>query len=611
MESTGGLRPARTSVLLVGILLVWAIIYLPGLFRPALLDDADSVHAEAAREILERNDWVTLHVNGLRYLEKAPFMYWCIAGSFRLFGVSEWSARLPLSLGVLALLLATFSLGRRFGNARAGFYAALILATAFGTYIFTRILIPDVLVALWLTLGLDFFLRGVHQEHPSRAACWGLAAAAALGVLNKGLIGLAFPAVIAGIFLILTGRLRHVVRMRLLSSAALFLAIAAPWHILAGLRNPGQGAAKGFFWFYFVNEHFLRYLNQRVPRDYDTVPLLVFWALLLLWLLPWSVFLGPALAQIPRRPRAFRADQDGPDRFALFLGIWGGVILLFFTFSTRQEYYTVPALPALALLAGVWLARESEAPVQSALCRRGRQCSALLFAIGAAAFVTTLLLVSASAPVPPEADIADLLTRNPDKYALSLGHFFDLTPEALGAFHLPLLGTGAALLIGTGLSWLLRRRGAAAGGNLALAAMMVGVLFCSHRALLVFEPVLSSRDLARAIEKEYRPGEIIAIHGEYEGGSTLNFYTRRQVHILNGRRANLWYGSLFPDAPGIFHDDVSMAQLWEGPQRVYLWTEEHRRAEALRRIPAERVYPLARSGGKLVLSNRPPVWQGE
>src|ERR1700693_4390516 len=132
------------SIAIIGLL--WAAIYLSGMFTPALLDDADSVHAEAAREMVLRHDWVTLHVNGIRYLEKAPLMYWGVAASYSLFGVSDWSTRLPLILGVLALLVATYVLGSQSYGARGGFYSALVLGTALGPYLFTRFLIPDILV---------------------------------------------------------------------------------------------------------------------------------------------------------------------------------------------------------------------------------------------------------------------------------------------------------------------------------------------------------------------------------------------------------------------------------------------------------------------------------
>ncbi|HEU5337240.1 MAG TPA: glycosyltransferase family 39 protein, partial [Terriglobales bacterium] len=373
---------ARTYILL--IVAVWAAIYVSSIFQPALLDDADSVHAEAAREMVLRHDWVTLHIDGIRYLEKAPLLYWGMAASFKAFGVSDWSARLPLALGVLALLLCTFRLGRRIFGLEGGLYSALALGACFGIYIYTRFQIPDVLVALWLTLGFDFFLQGLEESPPSRLACWGLAAATALNVLTKGLIGLVFPGAIILAFLLLTGNLRHLARMHLLSSTVVFLAIAAPWHILAALHNPTQGHVRGFLWFYFVNEHFLRYLNERVPRDYGTVPLGVFWALLLLWLAPWSAFLPQAVRAIPLRWRKLQSGLTARERGNLLFLVWAAVIMVFFSFSTRQEYYNLPALPAIALLVGGWLERESSSPAGSRERRAGRISSMALFAIGVA-----------------------------------------------------------------------------------------------------------------------------------------------------------------------------------------------------------------------------------
>ena len=154
--------PAPRHALCVAlVVLLWLVLYLPGLWTPPLLDDADSVHAEAAREMMLRHDWSTPYVNGLRYLEKAPLLYWGMAASYELFGATDWAARLPLALGVLALLLATYAIGRRHFDEAAGLYAALALGLSFGPYIYTRILIPDILVALWLTLGLHCFLLGL------------------------------------------------------------------------------------------------------------------------------------------------------------------------------------------------------------------------------------------------------------------------------------------------------------------------------------------------------------------------------------------------------------------------------------------------------------------
>ncbi|HMK24330.1 MAG TPA: glycosyltransferase family 39 protein, partial [Terriglobales bacterium] len=205
--------PASSRSLLI-LVFLWGIIYFASSFTPALLDDVDSVHAEAAREMLTRHDWVTLYTNGYRYLEKAPLMYWGIATSYSVFGVADCSTRLPLILGVLATLLATYGLGRYAYGESGGLWSGVALATAIGPFIFTRFLIPDVLVGLWLTIGYYFFLRSLDEEPPSRTSCWGFAATCALNVLTKGLIGLVFPAGAIGLYLLLTGNLRHILKLR-------------------------------------------------------------------------------------------------------------------------------------------------------------------------------------------------------------------------------------------------------------------------------------------------------------------------------------------------------------------------------------------------------------
>ena len=278
------------------LLLLWVVFYASfTLFVPPLLDDADSVHAEVAREMLVRHDWVTLYANGIRYLEKAPILYWSMAASFGLLGVSTAAARLPIALTVLGLALALEGFARRAcGSARAGLYAGLILLSSFGIFIFSRLLLPDVDVCLWLTLAMLCFWATEQQETPNSWACWGFAACCAINVLTKGLIGIVFPVLIVLVYLLLTrnvprgtlrGTLSRLGQLHPWSSLLVFLLLAAPWHVLIALANPMQGHpgglsfvqghwsvplptdgnVHGWLWFYFVNEQVLRYLNLRVP----------------------------------------------------------------------------------------------------------------------------------------------------------------------------------------------------------------------------------------------------------------------------------------------------------------------------------------------------------
>jgi len=583
---------------IVTILIFWAAIYFAGIFTPPLLDDVDTIHAEAAREMVVRHDWVTLYTDGIRYLEKAPLMYWGVAASYELFGIHDWSTRLPLMLGMLGLLFATYFVGSRAYGERGGFYSALVLATSLGPYIFTRFQIPDVMVGLWLTLSALFFLRSLEQETPSRWVCWGFAATCALNVLTKSLIGLVFPIGSILLYLLLTGNLRHILKLRLLSSILVFLAIAAPWHILAAIRNPGQGAVKGFLWFYFVNEQFLRYLGKRVPAGYDTVPLLIFWGLTILWLAPWMFFLPQSLLQIPLRLREIRRHMTRAQRGRLFFLIWAGVTIGFFTFSTRQEYYTIPAIPALALLVGGWLAREAASPEPE--YRASRISSWAFFAVVVAGSALGIALLIASKAPAPGADLADLLQKNPQDYDFSLGHFLDLTPEALGMFRPQLIAAITSLLLGAALNLWLRFRRKPQIANLVLACMMVGLLSCVHSAFAKFSPILSSHQLAMAIQKYYSPGDTILIDGQYHQASTLNFYLKTPVQVLHEPSGNLWYGAKFPDAPDVFETPSSLAEVWSGSDTVFLWTDQ----ENPRELAALPHYVLARSGGKSIFTNR-------
>ena len=434
----------------------------------------------------------------------------------------------------------------------------------------------------------------------------GLAAVCALNVLTKGLIGLVFPAGAIGIYLLLTGNLRHFFKLRLVSSAFVFLAVAAPWHILAALRNPPQGNVRGFLWFYFINEHVNRFLGTRIPKDYDKVPLLLFWALLILWLIPWTVFLPQSLQEVPRRWREFRQQMTRRQRAYLLFFLWNIVIVGFFSLSTRQEYYTIPAIPGMALMVGGWLQRERASGADSRDRRAGRTSSLILLVVGIVIAVVGLALLFLSKAPAPSADLSDLLRKNPQDYALSFGHILDLTPQAMGVFRVPLFWFSFAFLVGTLANWALRRRARAGAGNLALAAMMVVLLACVRISFGIFSPILSSKDLALAIKDQYQPGDQIVVIGLYENASTLNFYTDIPLHSLRSPGGNMWYGTQFPGAPRVFETQASFVEMWNGPHRVFLWAEEED-PPALNGLPK---YEVARRGGKIIFSNRPNLAPG-
>lgn len=564
---------------------------------PSLLDDVDAVQAQIARTMLQSGDWVTARLDGLVYLEKAPLPYWLMAISFRTLGVHDWAARIWVVLVVIALCLVTARFGRWAFGEPAGFYAGLALATCIGLWLFTRILIPDAALTLTITLALWGFLRALEQDepHPRR---WALImwASVGVGLLLKGLIAVVFPGAAAFLYLVFIRQLFRSRTWQRLSPAlgiVLMLGIALPWHVLATLRNPPYfdltwrsvpGEYHGFFWFYFLNEHVFRFLNMRYPRDYNTVPRWFFWVSQLIWLFPWSVFL-PAAARLHYRP----VDRAG--RARLLALCWIGFVMFFFTLSTTQEYYSMPIYPAAALLIG------------SAIAAGGRWIEVarnILAAIASICALAAGMLLCLVRRVPTPGDIASALaSKDPATYTLSLGHMGDLTLRSFAYLRAPLLLAGVAFLLGALALWTLRR----SRFLIATALMMVLLLHAARMAMAVFEPFLSSRPLAEALGRAPQGQLIVDEH--YYIFSSVFFYTDRTSLLLNGRFANVEYGSYAPGAPHVFINDASLARLWQQPARCYLVTEATQ-APRLRALVGESALHVVReTGGKLLLTNLP------
>jgi 4-amino-4-deoxy-L-arabinose transferase-like glycosyltransferase len=593
---------------------VFLSVYVGSMFTPGLLDDADSTHAEAAREMFVTGDYVTLHINGVRYLEKAPLPYWLVAFSYRVFGVNEFSTRLPMVLSVMLLGVLAFCWGRRALGERTGIYAGLFVYTCAGVYLFTRVLIPDVLLSVLIAAALYFFLTALEAE----GAAWRWYAGyglVGLGVLTKGLIALVFPSGAAFFFLLVTGEWRRWREFRLFSGLGLFLAIAAPWHVLAGLRNPGTASHHGFLWFYFVNEHFLRFLGRRYPRDYNKLPATLYWALHLVWLFPWSLYLPAAVRAAAQElrsqgsgisvKRGARWKQDFAARTRLLCWILAGVVLIFFAISTNQEYYTFPAyLPLLLLLA------DGVAECEAAECERGVRTgwlavsAGMLAGIGIAASIMLGIGLWQSRSLPFEADIGNVLSKQDiSAYTLSTSHMLDLSYASFAALRLPAAMAAVVLLAAPLLSFLLRICRRHYSATWVMAAGMAVFLVAAHIALGRFGPYLSSKELAQEIAARARPDDKVMIYGDQAFGSSLLFYLRRPIDLVEGRTTSMWFGSTFADAPKIYLSDADLLRDWAGSGRVFLFVPPYEKVKVDGLLPGK--FVIAELSGKYVYSNQP------
>jgi 4-amino-4-deoxy-L-arabinose transferase-like glycosyltransferase len=596
-------RPAGFATLSVaGVLLLFALVYVGSLFSPGLQDDADSTHAEAAREMLVTHDYVTLRVNGNRYLEKAPLMYWAVSLCYLCFGMNEFAAHLPVAVSMLLLVLLAMRWGRRAFGDRAATYAGLFVSTAAGCYLFTRILIPESILSFFIAASFYFFVTALEDRDSWR--WYGGYVCMALAVLTKGLLAIVVVGLALLLYLAISGEWRRWREFRLLTGTLLFLLIAAPWHILAGIRNPR------FFWFYFVNEHFMRFLGKRIPKDYNKQTDSLYWTLHLVWLFPWSLYLPVALRRpvsewmARRKLGAAKPPQPALNfrsRTEYLCLAWAGVTLVFFSFSTNQEYYTFPAYFPILLLIAAKLANEEESGSRRWLLWSSGILAAICIAISAV--LVAGLWSSRQVPFVP--DIGTVLAKpNLQAETLSMGHMLDLTGESFAALRLPALLAAVVLLIGPAFAFWLRRRGSQSAATWTTAATMAAFLVAAHIALVRFDPFLGSRSMAREIAPELRPTDRVMIYGDQSFGSSLLFYLRRPIELVNGNTTSMWWGSTYPDAPHIFLDDQELQQAWNSNQRVFLFVPQHERAKVEALLPGP-LHIASEASGKVILTDHP------
>jgi len=649
--------PRRAWTLLT---LVFIAVFAAASFSPSLLDDADSTHAQAAQHMLTSGNWVTLYVNGIRYLEKPPLPYWMVAADYAVFGFNVFATHLPMILGVLGCALVAWFWSRRAWGDRAAFYSSLAVFTCVGTFLFTRFLIPESILTFFLLLALYGFFTGLEDRKPARL--YVAYASLALALLAKGLIAPVFFVAAVVPYLLITGQWRRWRELRLFTGLLVFLAIGAPWHILAGLQNPSHdpignvpspGHVHGFWWFYFINEHFLRFLGRRFPDDYNRQPWAIFWLGQLIWLFPWSLFLPIAIRRAWRNRHIFASDlrQETTNtiqfldsrltalessqlaarlrfraRTGLLLTLYSAFILIFFAASTNQEYYTWPLYPAVLMLIAGALATVEESPNPGKSSSSWLTASHIFFVVVGTIVAAVLAWgLWQSRHLPFVADVGSVMAhRDVAGYSLSTSHFFDLTGPAFAGLREPAIIAALAFFLGPIAAWRLRRQGHAFESTVTVGLTMAAMLVAAHVALVRFGPMLSSRAMAGTINRIVaEPGNSdaqILLYGDQSDGSSIPFYTRRQALLVHGKKwyfepdpeedphelfgSSMIWGSDYPDAPHIFLSDHDLLRLWGTGPRHFLFVpgDFHQHVE---RLLGSRLYLIQELSDKTLYTDRP------
>ncbi len=648
-----GVPSARTVWVLFAV--IFAAVYFASLFSPPLMDDVDASHAQAAQHMAETGDLITPMTNGIRYIEKPPLPYWLVAAMYKIFGQNTFATHLPNALAMLALAWLAWAWGRRAWGERAGLYAGLGVLTSVGPFLFTRFIIPEAILAFFLLMSLYALITGLELNKPARF--YWMWAGVGLAAMTKGLIGPVFFFGAAIPYLLLTGQWRRWKALKPVTGPLLFLAIAAPWHILCGIVNhdngnpvgnhPTIGNVHGFFYQYFINEHVLRFFNMRYPHDYNKMPFAAYWLAHLAWLFPWSLFLPAVLVTAWKTRRTWlqhlRHDAGQTVDFYLdhamredvatyvvrvkfrvrtiwLLSLFSAWTLLFFSISTNQEYYTFPVWPALfILIAGVMADIEENRganggrPALSTAWLTGAQAVFAVIGVASAAMLAWGLWTSRDLPFVP--DIGTLLAhRGVGDYTLSMSHLFDLTGPSFAALRLPAALAAIALLIGPAAGWLLRLKKKHVASTISVALTMTVFLIAAHIAFARFEPMLSSKQIADTIIAKGTPADTFIIYGEQSSGSSVIFYTeqyfggRPALLVLprcgqHGEGTTLLWGSCYPDAPDIFLSKERLAQIWGTGERKWLFAEDPER-DKVEQVLAGRLIPVETIADKTLWTDR-------
>lgn len=326
--------------------------------RPLMVPD-EGRYTEIPREMVESGDYLTPHLNHIKYFEKPPLFYWMTAASIKVFGLQEWGLRAGVALMSLLGCLMVYIAGLRLYDRRTGIFACLILATSALYCSMARFVITDMPLTVWMTLSLLLFILGTQEplRAKKRYYFWGMYLFAALAVMTKGLIGAVLPGMVIFAWLCVTWEWKQLKTYCIPTGILLFLLIAAPWHLLVQLKNPE------FFRFYFIEQHFLRYFTDYAGRQQAAW---FFPAVTLGGFFPWVCFLLAFLAQAIRRWRYFLHAQK--NKQTIFFIVWAVVLFLFFGFSKSLLLsYALPLMPPLAFLMARCFSLQEQDPFRAVI----------------------------------------------------------------------------------------------------------------------------------------------------------------------------------------------------------------------------------------------------
>jgi 4-amino-4-deoxy-L-arabinose transferase-like glycosyltransferase len=555
----------------LGVAVVAIGLYLTGLGTAPFIDPPEGVHVEVARRMGVSHDWVTPRVNGVRYLDEPPVLYWLLSASFATLGPTPFAARLWPALAAVGVAAVTARLGVVLGGARVGFLAGLMVAANLGMFLDGRIVKPDLVFILWLTLAFAGFT--ITYRGAGRRGLVLFYASLGLAAITKGVLGALGPLVVVALFFWLT-RERPLAPWIPWWGVLLVAGIALPWYLAV------EAESRGFLWYALLHNHLLPFARPRVFADEDALSASEFLVVTLFAFLPWAAALPWALARAVRRPW-----EDATARLWVLFALWGMMVIGFFTVSSlKQPQDAFTALPALALLVARAWDETIEGVPGSAQPRALLTPLLVLFVLVTATFAA----VWTGAVHMPPAALATL-----DTAALSLDTWMPLVLRGAVVFALASVALAVAV-------W---RRSAALGVGVALAATIAFLSAVAGEGMAQFARSRSVRPLAAALAERARAGDLIVHEGALENSASALMRLPGPVHVVNGLPSALAFGSSFPEARDVFWGPARLQAAWVMPGRHFLLSTVPPERSIVGSLPAGSVRLLAESGGRWLYSN--------
>ena len=483
-------------------------------------------YAEIPREMVVTGDYITPHLNGIKYFEKPPLFYWLQAVSIKFLGANDLAVSIVNALMALATTLCIYFTSRKLYGRVQGIISSFIFATSSLVFALTRAITVDVTLTFFLTGSLCSFLLATQLPASIKRTLylWVAYAFAAFAVMTKGLIGIVFLGIIALIWLTICNQWRNIKTYRIISGLFIFLLIALPWHILVQIKNPE------FFKFYFIEQHFLRYLTDYAGRSQKWwfLPTLLFAGLY-----PWMAFFPQTIIHhIPMHLEEWKQPKS-----TTFLLIWIIVIYTFYTFSNSKLIpYILPIFPPIAMLIGNYFAAHWQNQKSNQITIGFWMLFIVNIALGISAIVATFIL-----------DFNEQAFSKQNLYIVASG----------------MITSAIAIIISY------KKRGLASG--------FVTLTIITAALWLYISPIISTvnrqsiKPLITTLQQTLKPEDEVISYGAYY--QDLPFYLQRIITVANFE-GELSFGIHHQDASSWMIDQKTFWERWNGNKVVYLITSE-------------------------------------